>query len=233
MRIFPTSSRSAVVARARFHRRASRHAPFLALLLVAGQLLANFTNPRDYGSRAQMVRGIVAGPRGATRPFGMSPWQYACFKRACLKAKASPSRVVQTIGNARLSAGFHAQDGIAREGQDFYPYSAATDLRTRDLSRPQIRALLSALYDAGFVAWYRYQGTFKVCQHIHMVFAGLPMKPQLRRQIADGVAGRTGLVGHRVESFYRPTAAQTARLRALYRRCSLAPAGAPHDGEGE
>ena len=229
LRVF--SLRSKTVKSARLRRQSRRVAPLLTLLIVVGQLVANYTHPSDYGSRAQMVRGMVATGRGATRPFGMGPWQYACFLRACKKANVSPVRVVQTIGNARLSAGFHAQDGVAHEG-DFYPYCAATDLSVRDLTRPQIDALLSALFDAGFIGWYRHTGVFAGVRHIHIVFVGYPMKEQLARQVSDALHDLTGLVGHKPETTSRLLSAkQKLIIAAMFAKCSAKSREQAGDGE--
>lgn len=99
-------------------------------------------------------------------------------------------RVVQAIGDAKASAGYHHKDGII----DGYDYTAAADLSVRGLTRTQIATWLEELTRAGWVAFYRnWPGNL----HIHANYAGLPQKRALDGQNEDFFAGRDGLVGHR------------------------------------
>lgn len=150
------------------------------------------------------------------RPQGMAPWQFNSYIRACEKARVSPQRVTQTIGNARASAGFHARDGYAREQGQLIAYCAATDLRTRDLNRAQIYRLVSALTDADFANWYRTGPKWVGNNHIHANFVGYPMKGELRSQVKDFLADRTGLVGHAKEKFFKASPAQKKRLKIAF-----------------
>ncbi len=132
------------------------------------------------------------------RPYGMALPAFQAFIRACTEAGISPTRVTQTIGNAPASAGFHAPDGVLNSER----YCAAVDLHTRDLNRTQIKKLLNAMAKQGFAAWYRFEGSFANNQHLHAVYAALPMKRQLRAQVVDFLNDRTGLAGHAHETFY-------------------------------
>jgi len=112
------------------------------------------------------------------------------------------SRITQTIGSAPASAGYHASDGTA----DGLQYCAAVDLRTRDLSHEEVRALLDQLGRNGFAAWYRQPGSdgwpSSQSPHIHAVFAGVRMKPQLRGQVRDFLENRNGLSSHSIYRFW-------------------------------
>ncbi|MEZ4475237.1 MAG: hypothetical protein R3F60_31480 [bacterium] len=133
-------------------------------------------------------------------------------------AGVTADRISQTIGNAAASAGYHAADGQA-DGLD---YCAAVDLRTRDLTRAQIRALLERLASHGFAAWYREPGAdgwpADEAPHIHAVFAGVRMKAQLQGQVRDFLRGLNGLASHRAYAFWSPTAASLAIVRLLFQR---------------
>jgi hypothetical protein len=133
-------------------------------------------------------------------------------------AGVTSDRISQTIGSAPASAGYHAADGTA----DGLPYTAAVDLRTRDLSTAEIRALLGALAQHGFAAWYRQPGAdgwpASEAPHIHAVFAGVVMKSQLRSQVRDYLVGRNGLSSHGAYRFYTPTAMELATVRLLFTR---------------
>lgn len=117
--------------------------------------------------------------------------------------------ISQTIGSAPASAGYHAKDGTANG----LPYSAATDIRTGGKTEAQIRTLLSDLAKSGFAAWYRKPGSdgwpSTEAPHIHAVYAGCVMKPELDAQVKDYRAGLNGLTSHTRYTFW--TASQATR----------------------
>ena len=133
-------------------------------------------------------------------------------------AGVSGDRISQTIGNAAASAGYHAADGHAA-GE---PYCAAVDLRTRDLSNREIRALLTRLGQNGFAAWYRQPGhdgwPGSEAPHIHAVFSGVRMKSQPRGQVRDFLVGRNGLSSHTRYGFWQPAAEILRIIRLLFSR---------------
>jgi hypothetical protein len=100
--------------------------------------------------------------------------------------------VLQTVGEAPASKGFHLADGHL-DGQS---YSAAVDLSVSGLTWTEIATWIEELCRAGFVPFYRYKGTFKRNRHIHANYAGVPMKESLRRQCRDFFQGLDGLVDH-------------------------------------
>lgn len=133
-------------------------------------------------------------------------------------AGVEASRISQTVGYASASAGYHAPDGTV----DGASYTAAVDLRTRDLSNAQIRALLGRLATHGFAAWYRQPGSdgwpSSEAPHIHAVFAGVVMKSQLRSQVRDYLTGRNGLSSHSLYRFYTPSAMELETVRLSFMR---------------
>lgn len=120
-------------------------------------------------------------------------WAAFCFasKRASIDTESHDNkRIVQTVGDAAASAGFHHADGTL----DGAPYTAAVDCSVRDLNGTQIATWIEELCRVGFAPYYRnWPDNF----HVHAVFAGVPMKPELDGQMADFFAGRDGLAGHR------------------------------------
>lgn len=143
------------------------------------------------------------------KPRGMTPAQFDSFIRACFYAKINPEktsegtrRVVQTIGNAPASAGYHAQDGTVTSNGTKIPYCAAADFSVRGLTAAQIKKWLQELARQGWCGWYRFEGSFKNNRHVHAVFVGVHMKPQLVAQVIDFLNDRNGLVGHAHETFY-------------------------------
>lgn len=160
------------------------------------------------------------------------PGWAACADRALLKAGLHPEasnrmrcagltsgdQISQTIGNAPASAGYHLLDGRVSGT----PYCAATDIRTGGMSEAQIRALLERLALNGFAPFYRKPGfdgwPANGAPHIHAVFAGVVMKPELRGQVRDFFAGRNGLSSHTLYRFWQPTPAAMAIVRLLFQR---------------
>ena len=125
-----------------------------------------------------------------TRPYGMAPVAWNAYLRACRQAKIHPLRVGQTIGNHPRSVGYHKRDGVLRVGKERVDYSAAVDLGTWDLTPAQINSFVDALADQGFAAFYRHKGKWKGGEHIHAIYAFLPMKPQLQLQVKEFLQSR-------------------------------------------
>jgi len=147
------------------------------------------------------------------RPRGMHPRAFRAYIRACYDAQVSPdNRVMQTIGDAPASKGVHASDGTL----DGVEYCAAVDLRTKDLTKQQIKTLLKCLAINGFCAWYRFEGSFTNNRHIHAIFAALPMKPALKKQVAAFLVDRNGLANNERETFYTAPPATDAAIYAMF-----------------
>lgn len=120
-----------------------------------------------------------------TRPYGMAPAAFDAFLRACNNAQIHPHRIGQTIGDHPLSVGYHRRDGtVSFRGQKL-DYTAAVDLGTEDLSRAQLTRFLESLAAQGFAAFYRENGKWRGREHIHAIYAPLPLKPQLQKQVRE------------------------------------------------
>jgi hypothetical protein len=138
---------------------------------------------------------------------------FRAYIRACAATEVNPAqRIMQTIGDAPASKGYHSADGKLNS----VLYCAAVDLATSDLTRNQIKNLLEQLARNGFAAWYRFAGAFSNNEHIHAVYAGVPMKAQLRAQIVDFLNDRTGLTGHKTETFYTAPRRIDIAINALF-----------------
>lgn len=149
----------------------------------------------------------AACPHKALLKYGLHP--DASDRLRCIGIDAGD--ISQTIGSAPASAGYHAKDGTVG-GQ---PYTAAVDIRTVGRSESQIRSLLSDLGERGFAAWYRKPGSdgwpSSEAPHIHAVYAGCAMKPELDGQVKDYKAGLNGLASHTRYTFWvAPQAARDA-----------------------
>jgi hypothetical protein len=116
-------------------------------------------------------------------------------------AGVSAWRIVQTIGNAPASAGYHLADGSVNG----HPYTAAIDLSVSGLSNTQIRNLLERLAKVGYAGWYRQNGHdgWSGANHIHAVYANCKMKAVLRAQIRSWLLGRNGLVSNTIYGFHK------------------------------
>ena len=109
----------------------------------------------------------------------MVPVAFAAFIQACHAAKVHPFRIGQTLGDHPRSKGYHLRDGVVN-GE---PYCAAVDLGVDDLTPHKRAEFLEALARVGFAAWFRTGPRWKNAEHVHAVYAGLPMKSQLQSQV--------------------------------------------------
>ena len=81
----------------------------------------------------------------------------------------------------------------------------AVDIRTRQLTKTQRIALVRALKDAGFAAWFRPDTPGVWGQHIHALAIGdQQLAPGARAQVIAFDNGRDGLRGNRPDNTYRP-----------------------------
>lgn len=147
------------------------------------------------------------------KPIGLHPDSFKAYVQAFYQAKINPEhsagggrRIMQIIGEAPASAGFHRRDGYFKYTNAAgvivtSPYGAAIDTRSRDLSTAECERLWKALIKNGFAAWWRHTGSFADNQHFHMFYLGIFVKPELRAQAKDFFRRRSGLVGHRPDPF--------------------------------
>lgn len=156
----------------------------LIVLMLMALGAALWLPSRDADARlASLLPAVVPQMRREPlkRPYGMAPVAFEAFIRACQKAHVSPHRLTQTVGEDALSHGYHHRDGVWH-GLD---YCAATDIHVWGLDDAQVSRLNMALFSQGFAAWYRHGGKWTGHEHIHAVYAFLPMKPQLQGQLRE------------------------------------------------
>ena len=159
--------------------------PLLFLLCVLGAIAAavgvwRFARP-DETITVQNIAPLL--PLRMERPAGMHPVAYEAFMRACNNARIHPFRIGQTLGNHPRSVGYHRRDGVTTLRGEIIEYSAAVDLGTWDLDPARINRFVESLAQQGFAAFYRQGAKWKGNEHIHAIYALLPMKIQLRRQV--------------------------------------------------
>lgn len=141
------------------------------------------------------------------RKKGMVPAAYFSYLAVFKELGWKPRNVVQVVGNAPASAGFHKADGSITVNGKRESYCAAWDISVksdcdgnyRPLSKEQIRQMLACLSRHGFVGWFRdWDGN----EHCHIIYVSLKMKPELQKQVRDFLHDRDGLAGHHPETFY-------------------------------
>jgi len=152
------------------------------------------------------------------RPKGMQQHEFAAYVAGMMNAGLDPDRVIQVVGDAPASAGFHLPDGhFTNSVGHLENYTAALDLSVKHpgahLTTEQIQTILDSLSEHGFIGWYRPWGR---AEHCHMVYCGLPMKPQLRGQVHDWFQHRDGLADHGFNDFVTPSKAEDDACRALF-----------------
>jgi len=178
----------------------------LALLILAGAARASETFPWTRES------GCEFKPRDGIYPSAL----------AALSTVGLERRITNGLNLRAGRSNYHGPDN----GESNPPYTAAVDLSTRCLtpqSDSSIRTMLSKLADLGFAAWYRQNGYdgWRGSAHIHAIFVGEPMKPQLRRQVRAWLEGNTGLAAHPGPyGFWEPTPEQREYIRATFKQAN-------------
>jgi hypothetical protein len=153
----------------------------LALLLTGWKYLERHPQLRGYVPLPPRL--LPPQPQRMARPYGMAPAAFEAYIRACNNTGIHPFRIGQTIGDFPRSVGYHKRDGVLLVNGQKIEYCTAVDLGALDLERPLIDRFVRELGKQGFAAWYRHGPKWKNGEHIHAVYAFLPMKPQLRRQV--------------------------------------------------
>lgn len=135
------------------------------------------------GSLVRDFSGLRRRPSALERPWGMAPEPFRAYIRACNAAQIHPFRIGQTIGDHPRSVGYHKQDGVIEEDGKQFEYCAAVDIGADDLTPARRAFFLEALAKQGFAAWWRSGENWQGDEHIHAIYALIPMKPQLREQV--------------------------------------------------
>ncbi len=157
----------------------------LLCLIFLALCIGGFVLYRNRLSGLPLPENVVKIIPRPTRPYGMAPVAWQAYLRACHAAKIHPWRVGQTIGNHPRSVGYHKRDGMVTVSGEKIDYTTAVDLGTWDLTPAQIERFVDALATQGFAAFYRHKGKWKGNEHIHAIYAFLPMKPQLQIQLRE------------------------------------------------
>lgn len=155
----------------------------LAVLGAIAFATAAYLRPWIPGNWIGLQRLGFVQPLLWQRPEGMAPAAFQAFMRACRDTDISPARIGQTMGDHPASVGYHKRDGVLIVDGQRIEYSAAVDLGGNDLDRATLNRFLVNLTKQGFACWYREKGHWKGREHIHAVYAQLPMKYQLRDQV--------------------------------------------------
>ena len=163
------------------------------------------------------ISKIIAYNNRIKRPYGMHPRAFIDYIDACNEAGLKAPRIVQTVGKAKASAGYHHSDGV-HLGEE---YCAALDLSVKGFlglggyNEKQIKWLLHHMSRHGFAGWYRYRKPFSTNRHVHAIYCGVKMKRPLQFQVIDFLHDRDGLASHRKEVFWTASSEWDARLKAM------------------
>jgi len=158
-----------------------------------GVMAGNGISPRQMWSRLRsgdtpklsLELPRAARPKHMSRPYGMAPIAFEAYVRACTNAGIHPFRIGQTIGDHPRSVGYHKRDGVLNIRGEKIDYCAAVDLGAFELTEEQRRRFLHHLTKQGFASWYRSGEKWRGAEHIHAIYALLPMKPQLEEQVRE------------------------------------------------
>lgn len=147
-----------------------------------------------------------------------SPWE---VKKNCQLYKYKPSgiypqavqelselglifRVTQGLNQEVSPKNVHGADDVI----DGVPYTAAVDISIQCLvGDKDIKEVLKALAESGFVGWYRKNGRdgWKGDDHIHAIWVKQKLKPSLVRQVNSWLQDKNGLKSNAVYQYWRPT----------------------------
>lgn len=166
----------------------ARVAGCVALGVVAAFLIVRWRDPlalRPMMQSPLVARVLPPLPARMTRPPGMAPAAFDGFIRACAQSGINPNRIGQTIGDHPRSVGYHKRDGTLVVRGEKIDYCAATDIGVWGLTPLQTSRFCVALGRQGFAPFYRHGPKWTNGEHIHAIYALLPMKPQLRGQVRE------------------------------------------------
>lgn len=136
-------------------------------------------------------------------PYQRVSWRGVTLNRRTRDAvlwaeKKSGVRVVPAQGS-------YNKGGVAASGGT-HDGGGAIDCSVRGLSTSQRNALVRALKDAGFAAWYREPLPGVWGAHIHAIATGdKELAVGARAQVLSFDAGKDGLRGNRPDPTYRPS----------------------------
>lgn len=149
------------------------------------------------------------------RPKGMPVVAWEAYQIACDAAEIDittrdDARVVQALGYAEKSKGFHAPDpGVGGSGAiNHEKYTGAMDCSIKGLSDTRIATWIDEMARAGIAAFFRNPDdpVWRGNGHIHGMYCGVPLKDELDSQVRDFHNRLNGLVGHRpVDPDFYPT----------------------------
>jgi len=145
-----------------------------------------------------------------SRPQGLHPDAYSALLNL-----AVAHRITQGINHSPERGNVHDTDGTLNGNA----YTGAVDISVRCLTQAQIKALLASLANAGFAGWYRKAGQddWTGPPHVHAIWAGCRLKPVLRQQVEDWVAGLNGLSSNQSYQFWQPSSEMKDKVAKLYR----------------
>jgi hypothetical protein len=143
------------------------------------------------------------------RPQGLHPDAYSALRRL-----TAAHRITQGINHSVERGNVHDTDGTINGNV----YTGAVDISVRCLSQAQIKTFLDDLANAGFAAWYRKAGQdgWTGPPHIHAIWAGCRLKPILRQQVEDWLAGLNGLSSNQPYQFWHASAEMKDKVGRLY-----------------
>ena len=145
-----------------------------------------------------------------SKPHGLHTDAYSALQNL-----AVAHRITQGINHSPERGNVHDTDGTINGN----PYTGAVDISVRCLTQAQIKSLLASLANAGFAAWYRKGGQdgWTGPPRIHAIWAGCRLKPILREQVEDWLAGTNGLSSNQPYQFWQPSAEMKDKVSKFYR----------------
>lgn len=128
-------------------------------------------------------------------------------------------RIIQCLGNAPASKGYHGADGKAN-GKS---YCVAVDFSVETfvdengvVDKRRLRWFLYQLARNGFVGFARLEGVWENNQHVHAIYVRHTMKPELESQVVDWLKGYNGLARRAREHFWQANEHVKAEIQLFF-----------------
>jgi len=123
-------------------------------------------------------------------------------------------RVTNALNPSPKRSNYHNVDEVI----DGIEVTSAVDISVRCLNDTQIKELLSLLAQNDIVGWLRRDGIdgWKGVQHIHAVWVGGKLKPQLKMQVHSWLEGRNGLKSNRHYDFWTPSEEEKSLIKTKF-----------------
>lgn len=148
---------------------------------------------------------------------GMSSASSDAYRKSGYFGHVAIVHTLDTPGNeVSASAGTHDKDGE----ENGLAYTSAIDFSVHHLTLDEIKKFLEDIAHFGYTGWFREPGQdgwpSSDAVHVHAIYVNQGCKIMLQEQVHDWFANKTGLVGHEIYKFWKPSQEAMNICRPLF-----------------